>query len=249
MGRHSVFGVAVSLVVGVGGLAGAQTAGTTLSPTEIAAACAPSMTLPLKPVSSLRIVGGQDTRARTLYGVREIVVVDGGTDDGVQANQEYFIRRQFKFGTGSKGWQTIHTAGWLRIVSVNATTALAEIESVCDGVYAGDYLEPFSRPVPVANGAPIAFADLDFSSLARVMFGTAERKMGGPGDLMLVASRQTTLVPGARVAIYRDLQSAAVPLTAIGEGVIVSVTDATPLMRITAARDAVVSGDYVVPTK
>ena len=42
--------------------------------------------------------------------------------------------------------QTIHTTGWLRIVAVNDTTAIAQIEHVCDGVIAGDYLEPFVAP-------------------------------------------------------------------------------------------------------
>jgi len=52
---------------------------------------------------------------------------------------------------------------------------------------------------------------------------------------------------GRRVAVYRDLRSTGVPLTAIGEGVIVAMSDGTPMMRITSTRDAIQSGDYVVP--
>jgi hypothetical protein len=230
-------------------VAHAQTAAVSLSPAQVAAACAPALTLPRPPASQYRIVGAQDTVPRSLFGVRDLIIVNGGTGDGVQVNQEYFIRRQHVFGGGSRAWQTIHTAGWLRIVSVNETTAIGQIETVCDGVMAGDYLEPFAAPAPVADGEPLAFADLDFSSLARVMFGIEERMMGVPGDFMLVASRDATLTPGARVAVYRDLRTSGVPLTAIGEGVIVSLKDGTPLMRITSARDAVRSGDYVVPRK
>jgi hypothetical protein len=181
--------------------------------------------------------------------VSELVIVNGGTGTGVQVNQEYFIRRHHVFGGGSKAWQTIHTVGWLRIVSVNDTTAIGRIETVCDGVMAGDYLEPFVVPPAIVEDGPLAFADLDFSTLARVMFGVEEKMMGAPGDFMVVASRDAALAPGARVAVYRDLHSPGVPLTAIGEGVIVAMKDGTPVMRITSARDAVRSGDYVVARK
>jgi hypothetical protein len=35
----------------------------------------------------------------------------------------------------------------------------------------------------------------------------------------------------------------------VGEGVIVSMPDGTLLMRVTTARDAIFSGDYVVPRR
>ena len=78
-------------------------------------------------------------------------------------------------------------------------------------------------------------------------FGNEERNLGAPGDFMLVDPGEASLMPGTRVALYRDLEGTGMPLSAIGEGVIVAVADGTPVMRITSVRDAVRAGDYVVP--
>jgi hypothetical protein len=83
-------------------------------------------------------------------------------------------------------------------------------------VIAGDYLEPYVVPalLSVANeGAPTT---LDFSSLGRVLFGDEERRIGAPGDFVMLARGDAPLAPGTLVALYRDLQTPGVPLVAIG---------------------------------
>ena len=188
---------------------------------------------------------------RMLFGPRELVIIDGGTQAGVQNGQEYYIRRSYAFGPppSKTGPRTITTVGWLKIVSLNETTAIGQIDTTCDGVMAGDYLEPYTAPIAVAAEPGIPFSTLDFSTLARVMFGKAERRLGSTGDFMMLSRGNTALQVGRRVAVYRDLRTTGVPLTAIGEGVIVSISDGTPMMRIIAMRDAIQSGDYVVPQK
>jgi hypothetical protein len=223
-----------------------------LTAADVAVACAPSLTVvpDRPPEHSLRIVGAQDTVPRGLFGMRDLVVITGGTTDGVQLDQRYNVRRAYAFGRSTKGMlQTIHTTGWLRIVAVNDTTAIGLVEQVCDGVFAGDYLEPFVAPLPVTGGEINTPANLDFSSLGRVLFGDEQRSLAGPGDFMMLELGRADMAPGTRVAVYRDLRTSGVPLTAIGEGVIVTVTNGAPLMRITSTRDAVRTGDYVVPHK
>jgi len=223
-----------------------------LSASEVAAACSPSLTIVPErpPVHDLRVVGAQDTVPRSLFGMRDTVIISGGTNRGVQLNQQYAIRRAFKFGHTGKGYlQTIHTAGWLRVVAVNDATSVALVEQVCDGVIAGDYLEPFVAPAPATGGAINTTADLDFSSPARVLFGDEERRLAAPGDFVMLDSGAAYIAPGTRVAVYRDLNTAGVPLVAVGEGVIVTVNNGSPVMRVTTTRDAIRSGDYVVPHK
>ena len=58
-----------------------------------------------------------------------------------------------------------------------------------------------------------------------------------------------SLQPGARFAVYRDLHKPGLPLASVGEGVVVSVGKSMVLTRITRSRDAIVTGDYVVPRK
>ena len=218
---------------------------------EIELACAPTLTIMPErpPVHALRVVGGQDTVQRVLFGARDLVAISGGSSAGMQLDQRYAIRRAYTFGHPVKGQlQTIHTTGMLRVVAVNDVTAIAQIEQVCDGVIAGDYLEPYVVPAPLlANES--APATLDFSSFGRVLFGDEERRVAAPGDFVMLARGDAPLAPGTRVALYRDLQTPGVPLVAIGEGVIVSMQNDSPVMRIISARDAVRGGDYVVVHK
>jgi hypothetical protein len=243
----------LSAIVGLGLAATVQAqSAPVLSGPQAAAACAPSHGLPPAPLEGLRILGVQDTSPRLLYGPNDLVVVNGGMQSGVQVNQDYFIRRAFSFGWAPRAGtepQSIHTTGWLRIVAVNDATAIGQIQSICDGVVSGDYLEPFVAPAVIENGAPSTPATLDFSSLGRVKFGDEERRLGAAGDFMLVEGGDVPLTPGVRVALYRDLHVAGLPLAAIGEGIIVSVENGTPLMRISSAKDAIQTGDYVVRHK
>jgi hypothetical protein len=239
--------IVVPCILGHAGSASAQ------SPvaSEIELACAPTLTIMPErpPVHALRVVGGQDTVERVLFGTRDLVAISGGSSAGMQLDQRYAIRRAYTFGRPAKGQlQTIHTTGMLRIVAVSDVTAIAQIEQVCDGVIAGDYLEPYVVPAQLLlNENPAA--TLDFSSLGRVLFGDEERRVAAPGDFVMLARGDAPLAPGTRVALYRDLQTPGVPLVAIGEGVIVSMQNDSPVMRIISARDAVRGGDYVVVHK
>ena len=245
-GRHAV--VLSTIVLAHAGVVRAQSAAVALTAPQISAACAPSQ-LMTPPTPTLHVIGAQDTVPRQLFGPRELVILDGGTQAGVQLGQDYYIRRSYSFGPppSKTSPRTITTVGWLKVVSLNETTAIAQIDTTCDGVMAGDYLEPFTTPTTVAAESGAPFSTLDFSTQARVMFGKEERRLGSTGDFMMLERGNATLEIGRRVAVYRDLRTTGVPLTAIGEGVIVSMTDGTPMMRIIAARDAIQSGDYVVP--
>jgi len=250
-GSRAVLILSALVLVASARRADAQSEPQALSAASMAIACAPSLSLTPAPVDSLRVLGSQDSALRLLFGPRDLVVVNGGTQAGVQLGQQYFVRRPFSFGPPSNSpAHIVHTTGWLRIVAVNDTTAIAQLDTTCDAVRAGDYLEPFTAPVEPAEAASAeAGAPLDFSSLSRVMYGDEERRMGGTGDFMLLEYGAAGVAPGTRVALYRDLRTPGLPLTVVGEGVIVSVTNGTPVMRITTARDAVLSGDYVVPHK
>ena len=253
MRSRGVLVVSAIVVLGHAGSVYAQSASAALSASEIALACSPSLTVvpERRPVHTLRIAGAQDTVPRSLFGKSDLVVISGGVREGVQLDQRYATRREYVFGRMSKGQlQAIHTTGWLRVVAVNDTTAIAQIENMCDGVIVGDYLEPFVAPPPATAGSESdrTSAALDFSSLGRVVFGDEERRIGSTGDFMMIERSSAALAAGSRVAIYRDLETPGIPLTAIGEGVIVSIGD-TQLLRVTAERDAIRAGDYVVPHK
>ncbi len=228
---------------------------------QIAVTCAPPPMTTLADASMLHVIGSQDTVPRTLFDQRDLLLIDGGTAKGVQLGQEYFVRRAAATGVYGGGLirRTVHTAGWIKVVAVNQTTAIATVERACDYLRAGDYLEPFEvPPVPAEASHVDRSGEPDFASLGRVLVGQDEHLTAGVGDFVMIdRGADQSLAPGARLAIYRDVQMikgagpapAQLPLTAIGEGVVISMSPTMSVVRIVSARDAVRTGDFVAPRK
>src|SRR5262249_45415 len=121
----------------------------------------------------------------------------------------------------------------------------------CSAIFTGDVLQPFVPPsLPAGAEHDVGGGEPDFNSLGHVLFGVENHRAGGGGDLMLIdRGSDQGVVPGTRFAVYRDVQTGGVPLWRVGEGVVVSIGKTMSLARITRSRDAVVTGDYVVPRK
>jgi hypothetical protein len=239
------------LLVLAGGAANPLHAADRLTALQTAAACAPVPASALG-ANALRIVGAQDNVVRELYAPGTVVVLSGGTLRGLRADQRYFIRRGPVSGTDwPRGTRGASTSGWLRIVAATESTGLGLVEFACDGVLSGDVLQPFAEPaLPEAANRSIEAGTPDFKAAGRVLFGDHERETGANGDFFLVdfASPGVGSI-GARLAIYRDLESSRLPLAAVGEGVVTAIYGDLSVVRITSTRDAVRSGDLAVPRR
>src|SRR5712691_4206476 len=148
--RLTVMTVVVAASVGVAaGVAGAQTDSTAFSPLEIAVACAPPASAEGAPANPLHLVGTQDTTARSVFGDRDLLVIDGGTSRGVLLGQQFYVRRANRFGVSdpmrARG-RGARTLGWIRVVAVNESTAIATVGHICGAMVLMDYLEPFVAP-------------------------------------------------------------------------------------------------------
>ena len=254
MSRHTVV---IAVFAAVTGLAApvvrAQSGSDTLSPAQAAYACSLAPLTGPAPASALRIAGSQDTSARSLFGSRDLLVINGGTTAGVQLGQRYFTKHQVTYGAGTAApIHAPHTTGWVLVVAVNDTTAIASVEFACDGMEVDDYLTPFVMPVvPSDADRPDTSGTPDFSSpLGHVLFGKEARDTGVAGDFMLLdRGAKQGMVPGAKLAVYRDLHVNGVPLASIGGAIVVSTAETMSVMRIVATRDVIQSGDYVVLKK
>jgi hypothetical protein len=225
-----------------------------LTPAQIALACAPPPVLASLPEKAAVVTGSQDPVARRLFGVPELLTITGGTDHGLQLGQEYFVRRIFR--TAENHLDTLPhqelTVAWVRIVAVNATTAIASVDHACGDIIVGDFIEPFQ--LPTLTEAQITDVDTsrdpDFTSMARILYGPEQRRSGGVGEFMLIdRGMDKSVAVGEHYAIYRNLKVEGTPLSAIGEATVVSIGPKMALVRINRARDAVFSGDYAVPRK
>jgi len=242
-------------------LAAAATAGAqgaapapAMSQIEFSIACAPPPTLAADPDKAPRIVGSQDTSPRTVFGGSDLLVLDGGTKAGLQLGQQFFVRRANSFGMYR--FQPAHhrgakTLGWVHVVAVNEATAIAQIDHTCGDLLAGDYLEPFVAPaVPATAESTDTSGEPDFAALGHIVNGVEDRTTFGGGDYALIdRGSEQGVTPGQRFAIYRDLHRGGLPLTSVGEAIVISTSGSVALARITRARDAVYEGDYVAPRK
>jgi len=219
---------------------------------QTSVACASPPFIAGEPADAIRIVGSQDVVSRELFGTPEVLVLSHGTNHGVKVNDLYFVRRVFRGAETIKDKlpHPIQTAGWVRVVSVNEKMALASPEHNCTDIRTGDYLEPFVAPV-VVEGAmmpPIVQSELNFDAYTFVLRGELDRRSAGANEFATIDHGfDRNIRVGTRFAVYRDLQVPQNPLKRIGEAIAVSVGPSLTIVRITSARDAVFSGDIMVP--
>lgn len=228
-------------------------------------ACAPRL-VPEAPTPSLVITGGQDSFTRYSYGPGDLITINGGSDNGIDVGQEYFVRR-VQGGRGSispANPATIRTAGWVRVYAVDKTMSLVTVSHACDTLNVGDYLEPFALPeVPVADANP---AKPQRDNYGRVMSGTDRRTSFGTGDFFLVdRGTDQGVAVGDRFIVYRYkgwmeranksnqhvLPKDIVPdfLYELGEAFVVDVKPGMSTLKVMQTRDAILEGDLVALRK
>ena len=237
--------VAFALMTAAAAVAGAQNALLT------AAACAPRGVTAPPPIDALRLIGAQDSLGRQLFGGGDLVVIGGGRARGVELGQQFFVRRRAAGHDDRLGPRAVTTAGWLRIVAVDETTAIALVDFACDGLLAGDHLEPYLAPaVPLDANRTDTQGEPDFSSPGRLLFGDNERTAGATGDFMVTdVGEARGAVPGMRFAIYRNVNVPGLPLAVVGEAIVVFADSETSVVRLTRTRDAIYSGDLLIPRR
>jgi hypothetical protein len=127
----------------------------TLTPALIACADLPTATVPAAP---LKVLAAQIGDNRGAFSLGEVVVLNGGTPQGLAVGNRYFTRRlqpgidSEPPAPGSPG--AIRTTGWLTVVAADKGFALARIDHSCDSIEIGDYLDPYVEPVLPASAAP-----------------------------------------------------------------------------------------------
>jgi hypothetical protein len=194
-----------------------------------------------------RILGHRDEKNRTLFGVRDLLVLDAGDGAGVATGQNYVVRRRFRVGDknlpAKQASFGVQTAGLIQVVETTPEHALAVVVYACGELLAGDTVEPFD-PMPMWRtgdaGTPA------FDAPAHIIFGEHGRAMGAPKQLMVIdrGSAHGT-ERGQRVTIFRRPQGARGPVSTVADAVVIAVRTDSATIRIERASDAVLIGDMV----
>jgi hypothetical protein len=223
---------------------------THISPDVLAMACAPSVTdEPV--VASLRVTGGQESFPRQTFSQGDLITINGGSENGIEVGQEYFVRRVQIERSQPISIATpagIRTAGWIRVYAVDTALSLATVVYGCDTINVGDYLEPFVMPtVPAPSTENIK---PQRSNYGRIMFGTDRRQSFAKSDFFIVnRGSDHGVIVGARFIVYRDKRQAQNFLYDLGEAVAVEVRPESSTLQAILSRDEFHAGDYVALRK
>jgi hypothetical protein len=225
---------------------------TGLSDDVLALACAPRPTFDI-PDQSLRITGGQDSVKRRAYAPGDFVTINGGSANGIEPGQQYYVRRLQVEANQRPSPQTpgsIRTAGWIKIyaVDIEEELSLATVVHACDTIDVNDYLEPFVVPqVPKMSTEMIKPQRGNYGV---ILFGNDFRRSFGKGDFFVVnRGSEHGVAPGDRFVVYRDQKVPENFLYDLGEAVAVEVKADTSTLQAIVTRDAFLAGDYVALRK
>ena len=215
------------------------------SPIEIA--CAPQIATG-QDTSALAVIGSQDGTTRAYYGPFDTLVISGGRADGIDAGQEFFVRRLVPVAHSTDGpTSVLHTAGWVTITATERKTSLAAVSGVSDRLQRGDMLQPFRWPdaVTVAEpGAP------DYDHPGTIISGLDGRSLVAENDYVILNLGSTDgILPGQRFTVFRHTVGGVRAVTALGEAVAVLVEEASTTARMTSLRDIVEIGDLAAPQR
>lgn len=220
----------------------------TLTPTMVMCTDVPVAT---KPIPGM-IVKGIHHYDPKLLATEGPVVIGRRPDDGLAIGQRFIVARVKNapggFPRPGEGFGDLRITGTVTIKALDEVNAMAEIDTACDSIEPGDFLEPYTETVLPASAAAGDVAP-DFGDRGNVLFGSDNRALLGNGDVLSIdrGTAQGT-VPGARFAIYRDRRDG-MPLFYLGEMVVLAVGEQTSKVVITRTVDGVEPGDVVVPRR
>jgi len=208
-------------------------------------ACAPTG-LPVPPLAGLRVLGGY-VHGRIMYGPGDAVILNAGTAQGVQKGHQFFVRRPIadpgKTQPKEGALYGVHTAGWITVVDVKDTMAVATVTHACDPIFEGDFLEPYTAPMlpaPALTGTP------DYEHPGHVMMADQRRQMGSAGISMLIdRGSEDGVRAGQQVTLYRETLKGQGPIIDLGRATVLSVTPQNSLIRVDWTREAIYIGDFV----
>src|SRR4030095_14452630 len=234
---------------------------THLAAEVIALACPPTLAFE-RALASLLITGGQDASTRHAFVPGDLITINGGSDNGIEVGQEYYVRRvEAPRGTGiSRATPaTIGTAGWVRVYAVDKMMSLVTVSHACDTREPSSARAP---PPPAPNpGKP------QKENYGHILVGADRRTMFAKNDFFTIdrgSDHGVTL--GARFTVFRDkrrmetkrlLAVKELPdeivepefLYEIGEAVVMEVRPEISTVQVVYARSALLSGDYVALRK
>lgn len=184
----------------------------------------------------------------------DIVYLDAGAGSGLDAGGEYFIvgseelvRHPHSNDLLGRYYQY---QGRLRVLSVQADTAIAEVTDTCRAVHVGAGLMPFETlPIPlVAEGVPPTVndpvTDGSLDAAGTVVYSENDVFSLGEGSILYLDLGEGEAAPGDTYRIWRRNHEGLPPVV-LGELAILRVGPSTSVARVLNSRYTIRVGDRI----
>lgn len=199
------------------------------------------------------VVSGEKSLSQKSFSEGDVIYLDGGAEEGVQAGDRFFILNKGRGldhpVSGSGMGVLYHQIGQVKVLCAQQHTAIAEITYACDPIRAGNVLLPYTpTPVPLVmkpdptsrcdepNGKPTGYIVYNRDDVLDV----------GTDMLVLVdLGARDGLYPGQFATIYRDNPVAGMPRLVTGELGILTVNETYSTAKITNSWTPARAGDRI----
>lgn len=202
-----------------------------------------------------RIQGEYGSRSSLKLGLMagDILYVDGGSSKGMSAGEQYTavlpMETVIHPVTGKPFGRYYHYLGRIRILSVQETTAIAEIMESCDAMVVGSHLKLFeAQPVPIGRTSlmrPVNFpTTAEKLTDAPVILFSQHNLTALAVDHVVQIDRgaEDDLTPGDIFTIYRENRPGLPPVV-LGELAVLSVQKHSAVAKIIESRYSIYLGD------
>ncbi len=201
-----------------------------------------------------RIVNAEQERSQSIFMTGDVMYLDIGTLNGVEAGMEFTIVRPSHL---VNRWDSIRdvvgrlymTPGRVRVICAQERSSIAEIVYSCNEVEVGDLLAPFEPiPVPlVRRTTPATFCDVpNGKPIGHVVDSRDSVTPIGTSTIVFLDLGETDgLNPGDFLTVFHPAAQAAGVRTVLGEAAILTTRSRTSVAIITSMKDNIAVGDAV----
>ena len=200
------------------------------------------------------VVSAEKEKNQTFFMQGDIVYLDIGERDGVQAGMEFTIVRPQqtvnKWGSDIEVVGRVYlTPARLRVICAQERSAIAEISYGCADTQIGDFVIPFEPvPVPLVRRTQVAtMCDVPNGKVIGHIVETrdAVTPVGTDSVVFLDLGETDGLNPGDFLTVYRPSGRAEGVRTILGEASILTTRARTAVAIITSMSDTMGVGDAV----
>ena len=199
----------------------------------------------------LTVTGTDESSLRITMSEGQIVYVNGGTAQNVNAGDEYFIVRDGGIlGSGREALGRLWKyAGRLIILCAQENTATAKVMSACQEIFRGDRLMPFvSIPIParvLPPFMPLCPAEVR-DPVGRIVHAKDDLISLFQGHVVIVdLGTDDGVEPGSLLRIYRSGEAEGTPRIVLGRLGILTVGEGFATGRILESVRDIQHGDLV----